>query len=525
MRSLEGHYAHVFMPFSDIYSLGGPQVLDNLSRKKEGKNLVVLPMEMVQSLKSPTKHSGLMGLGGVDTLRAILNSKDRKFSIENPNATVFPYDEGLDVVIYNEIGPTNSHLPLTPELRILIKKQTGKDPEIFTRDVGHDLRYTSQGLEVDSGNRFLLTNSEIVERGVLTGNKDLLAKLYESQSEVPIDQAIELMNSGNLEEGLEELYLNQYIKFIGPEKSVYAKVTGKIVTTFDGSRIVDVIDKKVKLLSHREESKQLRIGVHKLDDGIFGIAPRDMEQYFAMQAILDPSIELVMVAGGASSGKTLISYIPAIFQTLKHPEKSIRNEMGINPKHDTHFNQIVLLKSNDILGGESRDVGFLPGSLWNKMEPHLLPFQDAHKLSNLEECIGFKDLFLHSEKSNDYGGPRTTKKVNGFFLPRNEVVELTSTAHLRGRSFERKIIVVDEAQNLTPYEAKTIVERGGPGTKIILSGDPDQFDNPRCSRDINGFTAIASHFLPYPRSALIKLPHSYRNEAAEIAREMKVYSR
>ena len=520
-------YKHVFMPFADIYALGGPPVLEVLSRKQEGeKNLITLPIEMSFQLKNPTKSGGLLGIGGQETLYKILELKDMMVSIPDEGIVIYPYDEGLDIAVYMNEEKGTSSAPLTTALTEKIKSQTGKIPEIFTRDSELDFNYTSQGFKVDSGSRFLLTDSKIVERGILTGNSILHARLHQSpKKELSLEQAVELLNSGE-NPTIEELYLNQFVIFSSPTGSEYAKVIGEIERTKDNSRIINVKNKRLKLLGHNAQSKKLYLGDYEFKNGILGIIPWDMEQYLVMQAVLDPNIEVAIIAGGSGSGKTVTTYIPSLFQILKHPEKSERIKMRLPENRDRVYEQMILLKSNDLIGGDSRDIGWLPGSMWKKIKDTLAPYKDAHELSDICDEVSFQELFMHTKRENEVGGIRDhSKKIGGFYLPTKEAVELTTTAYLRGRSFEKIIIIVDETQNLTPYEAKTILERAGIGTKVIYLGDPEQFDNSRCSPDVNGLTAISSMLLKHDISCLIKLPKCYRSQGAEIARQTKIYSK
>ena len=103
----------------------------------------------------------------------------------------------------------------------------------------------------------------------------------------------------------------------------------------------------------------------------------------------------------------------------------------------------------------------------------------------------------------------------GYLPSRNEAIEITSSGFLRGRSFKDTLVLVDEAQNFTPYEMKTILGRLGIGSKCIVLGDPDQFDNLRCSRDVNGLTSAIHHFLPEPQTTVIHLARNYRNKTSE----------
>ena len=108
--------------------------------------------------------------------------------------------------------------------------------------------------------------------------------------------------------------------------------------------------------------------------------------------------------------------------------------------------------------------------------------------------------------------------------PNKAAIHITDSSYLRGRSFKNTLILVDEAQNFTPYEMKTTIERLGENSKIIIMGDTVQFDNPRCSKDINGLTSAINHYLKAPYSFLMYLPNNYRNQASLDSLSWKVCS-
>jgi PhoH-like ATPase len=236
------------------------------------------------------------------------------------------------------------------------------------------------------------------------------------------------------------------------------------------------------------------------------------------------------LCGSQGSGKTLLGYVSSVLQVLSDGElKSKGQDIPATLQYGApgRFKQIVLLKSNDILGGAKRDVGFLPGSLYEKIKPHITPYIDAHRESVLGSKYAFEEMFKHPVHETDFGKRRSeyasNTSIDGKFLPNNEAVELTYSGYLRGRSFSNTLMIIDEAQNFTPYEMKTIIERAGEGCKIIIMGDPLQQDNPDCSSKINGLTHAIKHYLPKPYSALVSLGTNYRSIMSRDATDWKAY--
>ena len=171
----------------------------------------------------------------------------------------------------------------------------------------------------------------------------------------------------------------------------------------------------------------------------YGIRPRNDEQRFAMDACLNPEIPLVSLTGGAGTGKTLIALAAALEQ-------------------ERDFDQIILSRPTVVLGGQ--EIGFLPGDQRSKMTPYIQPLMD-----NL-------DVIRHCFKP----GSKQAQKIDAML--KEEKLLISPLAYIRGRSLGKVYFIVDEAQNLTPHEVKTIITRAGEGTKMVFTGDIFQIDQP-----------------------------------------------
>ena len=213
----------------------------------------------------------------------------------------------------------------------------------------------------------------------------------------------------------------------------------------------------------------------------YGIKPRNAEQTFAMHALFNNNIKLVTIQGVAGTGKTLIALAAALEQR-------------------SNFRQIYLARP--IVPLNNKDIGFLPGDIKAKINPYMEPLWDNLKVIQNQ----------YSENSKEY------QKVKE--LVDNEKLMVTPLAYIRGRSLANIIFIVDEAQNLTPLEVKTIITRAGEGTKIIFTGDINQIDTPYLDSQSNGLSFMIDRLKGQPLYAHITLEKGERSELANLANEL-----
>ena len=213
----------------------------------------------------------------------------------------------------------------------------------------------------------------------------------------------------------------------------------------------------------------------------YGIKPRNAEQTFAMHALMNPNIKLVTMSGVAGTGKTLLALAAALEQ---------RKE----------FLQIILARP--IVPLSNRDIGFLPGTAERKIDPYMQPLWD-----NLEFI---KSQFSENEKRY--------KQI--MMLIKDKKIEITPLAFIRGRSLSNVFFIIDEAQNLTPHEVKTIITRAGENTKIIFTGDIRQIDTPYLDEQSNGLSYIIDRLKGNPLFAHVSLTKGERSELANLANEL-----
>ena len=233
-------------------------------------------------------------------------------------------------------------------------------------------------------------------------------------------------------------------------------------------------DKKTALARFQSHHMPLKNIIHdKLPD--WNINSRNKEQAFAMDLLMDPDIKIVSLIGRAGSGKTLCAIASGLQQTL-----------GAG---DNHYDRLIVSRPVQPLG---KDIGFLPGTMHEKMLPWLMPIQD-----NLQYLLGDKNaLQMYVEKGK---------------------IEIEALTYIRGRSIANAYVIIDEAQNLTKHEIKTIITRIGDGTKIVLTGDIEQIDNIYVNETSNGLAHAIESFKQYPIAGHVTFKKGERSELATLA--------
>jgi PhoH-like ATPase len=231
-------------------------------------------------------------------------------------------------------------------------------------------------------------------------------------------------------------------------------------------------------LGRYDAAKKEVVALRTPREGVVGVRPRNKEQSHALDLLLDENIRLVTLVGKAGTGKTLLALAAGLKRTVE----------------DGMYTRMLVSRPVMPLG---RDIGFLPGTVDEKLNPWMQPIFD-----NLE--------FLFS--SGTKKGPRAYAE-----LLDSGQLQVEPLTYIRGRSLPSQYIIVDEAQNLTPHEVKTIITRSGDGTKIVLTGDPGQIDNPYVDSASNGLSVAADRFRGEKLAAHIVLTRGERSELAELA--------
>ena len=218
----------------------------------------------------------------------------------------------------------------------------------------------------------------------------------------------------------------------------------------------------------------------KARDHVWGIRPRNREQAFALDALLDDDIKVVTLIGKAGTGKTLLAIAAGLQKVTE--ERSHHK----------------LLVSRPVIP-MGRDLGYLPGTVEEKLDPWMRPIFD-----NVEYLMGIS----HTDRRSGRGADE---------LRSMGIIEIEPLTYIRGRSLPNLYMIVDEAQNLTPHEVKTILTRVGEGTKIVLTGDPYQIDNPYVDSESNGLSYLVNRFKGQSLAGTVTLFKGERSDLAEMA--------
>ncbi len=275
-----------------------------------------------------------------------------------------------------------------------------------------------------------------------------------------------------------------------------ATVSGADVDTFyaQGSLALDnseVVPNQYVLLRDPESPSHTALGrydgttskvvnLRKMRDGVWGIRPRNKEQHCALDLLLADDVKLVTLVGKAGTGKTMLAIAAGLQKVVE----------------ERTYSRLLVSRPIFPLG---RDVGYLPGDLEQKLNPWMQPIYD-----NLEFLMGLS-------KTDTKNGRSGRELIDLGYI------EIEPLTYIRGRSIPNQFIIVDEAQNLTPHEVKTIITRVGESTKIVLTGDPYQIDNPYVDATSNGLTTIVQKFRGQNIAGHVTLTKGERSPLAELA--------
>lgn len=232
------------------------------------------------------------------------------------------------------------------------------------------------------------------------------------------------------------------------------------------------------LLQYQGDADEFRV-IQK--HSAYGIQPRNAEQHFALNALLDDRVKLVTLSGRAGTGKTLLALASAL---------------------EAHHRYEQILLARPIVPLSNRDLGYLPGDVNAKLEPYMQPLFDNLKV--------IRNQFRPSEKKQE-----TIDR-----LLREERLLITPLSYIRGRSLQSTFFIIDEAQNLTPHEVKTVITRAAAGTKIVLTGDMHQIDQPYLDSLSNGLSYLIDRMVGQSIYSHVTLEKGERSPLADLASEL-----
>ncbi len=284
-----------------------------------------------------------------------------------------------------------------------------------------------------------------------------ISDLYPGHRELEVNsEQIQEAFSGGLKLEVEGLFPNEFLLLRDISRSNHTAL-GRF----------DAESEQIKALPRRRES-------------IWGIQPRNMEQSYALQLLMDDEIQLVTLVGKAGTGKTLLALAAGLHKVTD----------------EDRYQRVLVSRPIFPLG---RDLGFLPGTVEEKLGPWMNPIKD-----NIELLLNLR--------------PNPRRDGRGYEdLCEMGLLEVEPLTYIRGRSIPKQYLIVDEAQNLTPHEVKTILTRVGEETKIVFTGDPYQIDNPYVDANSNGLVHLVNRFREQHLAGTVTLSKGERSPLAELA--------
>ena len=411
------------------------------------ENSVLIPIEVIEEIDRFKRESTELGQNARSVSRMLDGFRGAGHLSEG---VALPNGGQLRILFPNGKTAKNGHLGFSTDSvdnRILslamgVKKSHPKNQTVLvSKDINLRIKADALGLLAED-----YENDRVLIKDLYTGMMELM---------VSSAQMAAFRSNGELEmNGGKQYFPNEYCTLMeetNPKRTALAKIDGT------GTKAVPIIDCR---------------------EGVWGIKPRNREQHFGFDALLDDRIKLVTLMGKAGTGKTLLAMAAGLKRTVM----------------DREFRRLVVARPTISMG---KELGFLPGSLEEKLAPWMQPIHDAL------EMLGDLNMGQEHRRSGD--------------LMRSGAIVVEALSYIRGRSIANQFMIIDEAQNLTPLEAKTIITRVGSGTKIIFTGDPYQIDNPYVDSSSNGFNYVVSRFRAEAVAAHIELQKGERSELAELA--------
>ena len=442
---------------------------------------IYLPMIVLEELDGHKKGTTEVARNGRQTSRtldALAGAKDADIAKglrldttghRTAGGKLFFQTHALDYTLPTSLPQgkaDNQILGVVQSLRDLYAKDRPGHPKrevvLVSKDINMRVKARALGLAADDyQNDKTLEDGDLLYAGSLALPPDFWTKQSKTVESWQSGSSTFYRISGPI---VPNLYINQFVYFEAPgEPSMYARVT-------------EIRDKTAVLKTLKDYASA--------KNAVWGVATRNREQNFAMNLLMDPEIDFVTLTGTAGTGKTLMALASGLTQVLD----------------DRCYTEIIMTRATVSVG---EDIGFLPGTEEEKMGPWMGALDD-----NLE--------FL---AKGDGGGAGEWGRAATNELIRSRI-KIKSMNFMRGRTFLNKYVIIDEAQNLTPKQMKTLITRAGPGTKIICMGNLAQIDTPYLTEGSSGMTFAVDRFKGWPHGGHITLARGERSRLADFASEV-----
>src|ERR1700678_1078360 len=478
---------------------------DPQSIYKFQENNLAIPVEVLEELDAiKTEQSTERGRNARRVHRILQellpDSRSMLEGVELPNGGT------LSVIINPFLADPGRRSPGMDRLRAVLPDLTKQDNRIIasalyvqeqyppptvlvTKDVNVQLKARAVGLESED-----YLNDKVPEELEEASYREIPLSIYEiqrfcSEGEFSIDAKV-----------ARPLYINEYVLLRSDEgKTMPARYFGEGTV------------------------RRLKIPEYVKAPGGIPIRARNLEQQFLMDALLDDSIHMLTCSGKAGTGKTLLTMACALHQTLEE---------------NSRYDGVSISRPVIALG---KDIGFLPGTLEEKMRPWLQPYYDAlevvipskppkepqfaskkvSKKKHWKRESAMVSMGTSHSSNGSHGGHAPVGLIKPYErLLKSGLVEIEALAFIRGRSIARRFFILDEAQQLTPHEVKTVITRISEGSKIGLIGDPAQIDNPYVDSRSNGLVYCHNRMKGQSIAAHVKLTKGERSRLAELAADL-----
>ena len=419
---------------------------------KFGRNDIFVPLKVLEEIDGHKKRQDSVGANARHFIR-ILDELRSKGSLEKG----IRIEKGLGILRVMSYSCLKGAL---------------FPPDLDIRHPDHAIIATAKAIQIEDPAKKTILVSRDINMRVICDSIGMPAEDY--TSEKAVKSSDELYN-GFVVQSVDEQVIDRYYDgeatIIAEDETDELWYPNQYIMMVSNSN-----EKKSALAKFENYHTPLKKVIHKkIPD--WNIEARNKEQAFAIDMLMNPNIKIVSLVGRAGSGKTLMAIAAGLQQTI-----GLRSD-------ENHYDRLIVSRPIQPLG---KDIGFLPGTMEEKMLPWLMPIQD-----NLKFLMGDKtSLQMYIDKGK---------------------IEVEALTYIRGRSIANAYIVIDEAQNLTKHEIKTIITRIGEGSKIILTGDIEQIDNVYVNETSNGLAHAIEKFKEYPIAGHVSFKKGERSELATLA--------
>jgi len=410
-----------------------------------GSNDILIPIKVLEELDKHKKRQDLVGASARTVIRFLDSLRSKGSLYEGVRL-----GKGKGII---KVKGYNPNMEFPPELDLevpdhqilavaLSEKTESRKVIVVSNDINMRVVCDSIGMESEDCNP-----EKVVESS---------SSLFHGFTDILVD-----------DEFIDRFYTNERMELPEQKEKLFPNQYLMLISSYD--------NKKTALAKYIGPNQPLARLANLGKKGVFNIKPRNKEQNFALDLLMNPDIPLVSIVGKAGCGKTMLAIAAGLEQTI-----------GV----DSKYSRLIVSRPVQPMG---KDIGFLPGTLEEKMSPWLRPIQD-----NLQFLMG-----------ND--------KITLEMYMQKGVIEVEAITYIRGRSISNAYIIIDEAQNLSMHEIKTIITRVGENSKVILTGDIEQIDNVYVDETTNGLTYVAEKFKPYDLAGHITLMTGERSKVATLA--------